>query len=201
MRFSARHEPLRTPYLYTASMAYCEQVGVKRHVLGGRNGEIRIWYSRTSPTASLRAIVLFDPFTDPPAESSDLGTDGMEGKPVDMRVTFRSKHEDEVCGNPVVLHRGLQRAALQPEGLTHQPPEPVAADGMEPFVRDCITGAKDRLLRGLQKIHALEESSARPKSLSEYTVETLVAAERPFAFHLPPFVADRQLLAAACTTA
>jgi len=78
-------------------MAYCEQVGVKRHVLGGRNGEIRIWYTRTNPTTMLRAIVLFDPFTDPPAESCDLGTDGMESEPFDMRVFVRSKHEDEVC--------------------------------------------------------------------------------------------------------
>ena len=97
MRFSARQEPLRTPYLYTASIAYCEQVGVNRHVLGGRNGEIRIWYSRTSPTTTLRAIVLFDPLPDPSAEAGDLGADGMEGEPFDMRVTLRSKHEDEVC--------------------------------------------------------------------------------------------------------
>lgn len=194
MRLSARQEPLRTPYLYTASMAYCEQVGVKRHVLGGRNGEIRIWYSRTSPTTSLRAIVLFDPFPDPPAESGDLGTDGLEGEPFDMRVTLGSKHEDEVSRNPVMLHGGPQGLALQPEGLSHQPPESVTPNSLEPLVGNRIPGTKDRLLRSLQQIHALEKSSARPVSPGEHTVETLMPAERAFAFHLPAFITDRELL-------
>jgi hypothetical protein len=197
MRLSARQEPLRTPYLYTASMAYCEQVGEKRHVLGGRNGEIRIWYSRTSPTTSLRAIVLFDPFTDPPAESGDLGTDGMEGKPFDMRVTLGPKHEDEVCRYPMVLHSGQQGRALKPECFTHQPTKPVATDGMEPFVGNRVTSTKDRLFRGLQDVHTLDESSARPGSPGEHTVKTLVAAERAFAFHLPAFVTDREFLPSA----
>lgn len=197
MRLSARQEPLRTPYLYTASMAYCEQVGVKRHVLGGRNGEIRIWYSRTSPTTSLRAIVLFDPFADPPAESGDLGTDGLEGEPFDMRVTLGSKHEDEICRYPMMLHCGPQRLALKSECFTHKPTEPVATDGMEPFVGNRVTGAKHWLLRSLQEVQTLEESSARPVSPGEHTVETLAAAERTFAFHLPPFVTDRQLLPSA----
>jgi hypothetical protein len=197
MRLSARQEPLRTPYLYTASMAYCEQVGVKRHVLGGRNGEIRIWYSRTSPTTSLRAIVLFDPFTDPPAESGDLCTDGMKGEPFDMRVTFGPKHKDEICRYPMVLHSGPQGLALKSECFTHQPTEPVATDGMKPFVGNRITSTKDWLLRGLQDVHTLDESSARPISPGEHTVETLVAAQRAFAFHLPPFVTDRQFLPSA----
>lgn len=40
MRLRARQLPLRTPYLRRASIAYWEQVGVKRHVLGGRSGEM-----------------------------------------------------------------------------------------------------------------------------------------------------------------
>ncbi len=160
---------------------------------------MRIWYSRTSPTTSLRAIVLFDPFPDPPAESGDLGTDGLEGEPFDMRVTLGSKHEDEVSRNPVVLHSGPQRLAFKPEGLTHQPPESVAANGMVPLVGNRIPGTKDRQLRNIQQVHALKESPARPVSPGENTVETLMAAERAFAFHLPAFVTDRELLPPART--
>ena len=100
----------------------------------------------------------------------------------------------------MVLNGGPQGLALQSKGLTHQPPEPVAADGMEPFVGNRITSTKNRLLRSLQKVDALEESSARPETPGEHTVETLMAAESPFAFHLPPLVADRELLASACAT-
>lgn len=167
-------------------------------MLGGRIGEIRIWYSRTMPVAMSRATVLFDPFPDPPAESGDLGTDGMEGEPFDMHFTLRSKHEDKVCRNPMV-HCGCAKGrALETEGFTHQPPEPVAADGVKPLMGNRITCAKDRLLRGLQQIDALEKSPARPAPPGEHAVETLVATQRAFAFHLP-FVADRQLLASACT--
>lgn len=46
MRLAARQSPLQTPYFVTASMAYCEQLGVNLHVVGGSRGEMRIWYPR-----------------------------------------------------------------------------------------------------------------------------------------------------------
>jgi hypothetical protein len=144
-----------------------------------------------------RATVLFDPFPDPPAESGDLGTDGMEGEPFDMRITLRSKHENEICRNPVVHCCSAKRCALQTESFTHQSTEPVATDRVKPFVGNRITCAKDWLFRRLQQVDALEKSSARPASPGEHAIETLVATQRAFAFHLP-FVADRQLLASAC---
>lgn len=144
-----------------------------------------------------RATVLFDPLPDPPAESGDLGADGMEGEPFDMRITLRSKHNNEVCRNPVVHCCSAKGCALQTEGLTHQSTKPVAADGVKPFMRNRITCTKDWLLRSFQQIHALEKSSTRPATPGEHAVETLVAPQRAFAFHLP-FVADRQLLASAC---
>ena len=168
-------------------------------MLGGRSGEIRTWYSRTMPTAMLRATVLFDPFPDPPAESGDLGTDGMEGEPFDMRITLRSKHEDKVCRNPVVHCCSAKGCALQTKSFTHQSTESVATDGVKPFVGNRITCAKDRLLRGFQQIDALEKSPARPAAPGKHTVETFVAPQRAFAFHLS-FVADRQLLPSACAT-
>jgi len=180
-------------------MAYWEHVGVKRHVFGGRSGEMRIWYVRTMPAAMLRATVLFDPLPDPPAESGDLGTDGMEGEPFDMRITLRSKHENEVCRNPVVHCCSAKGCALQTEGFTHQSTESVTTDSVKPFVGNRITCAKDRLLRGLQQIDTLEKSSSRPATPVEHTVETLVATQRAFAFHLS-FVANRQLLASASAT-
>jgi hypothetical protein len=42
MRFAASHMPLNIPYFLIASKAYCEQVGVNRH-LGPSIGEINIW--------------------------------------------------------------------------------------------------------------------------------------------------------------
>jgi hypothetical protein len=147
-----------------------------------------------------RATVLFDPFPDPPAESGDLGADGMEGEPFDMRITLRSKHKNEVCRNPVVHCCSAKGCALQTEGLTHQPTEPIATDSVKPFVGNRITCAKGRLLRGLQQIDALEKSSASPATPGKHAVETLVATQRAFAFHLS-FVADRQLLASACAAA
>jgi len=38
MRFMASHEPFSAPWVSTASKAYCEQLGVKRHA-GGKRGE------------------------------------------------------------------------------------------------------------------------------------------------------------------
>ena len=41
-RRSDSHSPFNGPYLRSASRAYCEQVGVKRHD-GGVNGEMQSW--------------------------------------------------------------------------------------------------------------------------------------------------------------
>lgn len=38
-RLTVSHNPLNTPCFFNASMAYCEQVGVNRH-LGPRNGDM-----------------------------------------------------------------------------------------------------------------------------------------------------------------
>ena len=42
MRFNVSQPPLKGPYLRSASRAYCEQVGVKRHE-GGVCGDMHTW--------------------------------------------------------------------------------------------------------------------------------------------------------------
>ena len=144
--------------------------------------------------------MLFDPFPDPPAESGDLGSDGMEGEPLDMRIVLWSKHKHEVCRDPVVHGGVTKRSAFQAEGFTHQPPDPVAPDGVEPLVGDRITCAKDRVLRGFQEEETLQEGPIDPAAACKDTVKTPAAPEPAFAFHLP-FVTDRQLLAPTGTAA
>lgn len=48
MRFSEYHPPFQAPCFPIASIAYSEQEGKNRQLLNGRNGEMKIWYSRTN---------------------------------------------------------------------------------------------------------------------------------------------------------
>lgn len=52
MRLKAIHVPFRMPHSSMASIAYCEQVGRKRHLLGPSKGERKSRYRRMGRTKS-----------------------------------------------------------------------------------------------------------------------------------------------------
>jgi len=60
--FIASHDPLKIPYFFKASIAYCEHEGVNLH-FGPSNGESVIWYNfinRTNGKLNMRRNVFIN---------------------------------------------------------------------------------------------------------------------------------------------
>ena len=181
-------------------MAYCEQVGVKRQVLGGNSGAIAIWYARMTNTTVSRIGRLRDPLCQPAKMRRKVGPALRKRNALYVRIRAGPQDEHEIRGHAVLGERRAQGRTLVADRLAHQPTHAIPSYGFPPPAGHRVSDVQRSFLCTLHQKKTERERTADLPASVEHTVERCVAPERLGPAHLP-FVADREFLAPSGTPA